>query len=176
MKFSILSTILAASTALAAPSSLLPPRQAACDQRQQPSEAEATGALRDWLAAVNTINAFVDNAARASSSAAAHALQFAKHEPNDLKVLSRVCGVSDAYTRAVRDLGQVFGAVLTNLQAVVDRPAAAPAAAATINRVRCCNVLPDLDVLWLEAAGAYGVVGQVQTDVPRPGACAAVQC
>ncbi|KAK7999313.1 hypothetical protein PG990_011913 [Apiospora arundinis] len=176
MKFSIFSTILVASTALAAPSSLLVPRQAACDSSKQPSAAEATGAIRDWLADVNTVNAFVDNAARASSSAAAHALQFAKNEPNDLKVLSRICGVTDAYTRAVQDLGQVFGGVLTNLQAIVDNPAAAPKAAATINRIRCCNVLKDLDVLWREAAESYGVVGQVQTSVPRPGACAAVKC
>ena len=66
--------------------------------------------------------------------------------------------------------------MLTNLQAIVDSPAAAPKAAATINRIRCCNVLKDLDVLWLEAAESYGIVGQVQTSVPRPGACAAVKC
>ncbi|KAK7986958.1 hypothetical protein PG996_006434 [Apiospora saccharicola] len=176
MKFFIFSSILAASAVLAAPTSHLTSRQAVCNPNQLPSETEATGAIRDWLADVNTVNAFLDNAPRASSSQAAQALQFAKKEPNNLKVLARVCGVSDAYTRAVQDLGQVFGGVLTNLQAIVDDEAAAPRAAATINRIRCCNVLPDLDVLWREAAESYGVVGQVQVSVPRPGACAAVKC
>lgn len=84
MKFFVFSSILAACTVLAAPSSLLPSRQAVCDPTKMPSEAEATGAIRDWLADVNTVNAFLDNAARASSSQAAQALQFAKKEPNDL--------------------------------------------------------------------------------------------
>ncbi|KAK8121616.1 hypothetical protein PG984_010286 [Apiospora sp. TS-2023a] len=176
MKFFLFSSILAASAVLAAPTSLLMARQAVCDPSQMPSEAETMGAIRDWLADVNTVNAFLDNASRASSSQAAQAQQFAKKEPNNLKVLTRVCGVSDAYTRAVQDLGQVFGGVLTNLQAIVDDEAAAPRAAVTINRIRCCNVLPDLDVLWREAAESYGVVGQVQTSVPRPGACGSVKC
>ncbi|KAK8064395.1 hypothetical protein PG994_007033 [Apiospora phragmitis] len=176
MKFLVLSSVLAASAVLAAPSSFPAPRQVVCDQSRQPSAEEATGAIRDWLADVNTVNAFVDNAAQASSSQAAHALQFAKKEPNDLKVLSRICGVSDAYTRAVQDLGQVFGGVLTNLQSVVDDRSAATRAATTINRIRCCNALPVLDVLWREAAESYGVTGEVQTSVPRPGACAVVKC
>ncbi|KAK7913853.1 hypothetical protein PG985_011556 [Apiospora marii] len=176
MKFSVFSSILAASVVLAAPTSLLPPRQAVCDPSKMPSETETTGAIRDWLANVNMVNAFLDNASRSSSSQAAQALQFAKKVPSHLKVLTRVCGVSDAYTRAVQDLGQVFGGVLTNLQAIADDGAAAPKAAGTINRIRCCNVLPDLDVLWREAAESYGVVGQVQTSVPRPGTCASVKC
>lgn len=84
MKFFVFSSILAASAVLAAPTSLLPPRQAVCDPSKMPSEAEATGAIRDWLADVNTVNAFLDNAPRASSSQAAQALQSAKKEPNNL--------------------------------------------------------------------------------------------
>lgn len=45
-----------------------------------------------------------------------------------------------------------------------------------INQVRCCNVLPDLDVLWLEAAEDEGLIGQVNTAVPRPNACASIVC
>ncbi|KAK7961623.1 uncharacterized protein PG986_002448 [Apiospora aurea] len=145
-------------------------------QEQAASTNDVRGAIRDWLADVNAVNSFVDKAPNVSSSQASQALQFAQREPGDLMVLSRICGVSGRYTAAVADLNNVFGGVLTNLQSIVNNPKTAPTAVANINKIRCCNVLPDLDVLWREAAQRYRIQGQVQTTVPRPRACASAKC
>ncbi|KAK8017077.1 hypothetical protein PG993_015266 [Apiospora rasikravindrae] len=169
MKFTILTSILAACTVLAAP-------DGRCDRRNQPSTGEVKGAIQDWLQDVKTVNAFVDMRSPPTSAQASNALQFAKNEPNDLMVLSRICDVSDRYNRAVKNLNKVFGGVLSNLQSIVDNPSSAPQAVANINQIRCCNVLPDLDVLWREAAERYRIKGQVQTNVPRPQACRSVRC
>lgn len=70
----------------------------------------------------------------------------------------------------------VFGPqVIDNLQSIIDGGDVTTAVNA-INQVRCCNVLPDLDVLWLQAAEDYGLIGQVNTVVPRENACSSITC
>jgi hypothetical protein len=44
---------------------------------------------------------------------------------------------------------------------------------ANINQIRCCNVLPDLDILWLAAADSEGVSNLVNT-VASENACATI--
>lgn len=95
---------------------------------------------------------------------------------NNIVTLAGICGVTTEYTNAVDDLMNVFGQVLDNLQNIIDGSVDLDTAVANINQVRCCNVLKDLDVLWLEAAESEGIVGQVQTTVPREMACSSVSC
>ncbi|ORY57781.1 uncharacterized protein BCR38DRAFT_413695 [Pseudomassariella vexata] len=161
---------------LAAPSMLK--RQAGCDQTQQPSADQAADAIRDWLQDVNTVNTFLVNAGHNSADPAAQAqevITFANNEPKDLMVLAGICGATDEYTDAVNDLMAIFGQVLVNLQSIIDGNDL-QTAVNNINQVRCCNVLPDLDAIWLEAAEQEGIVGEVQTTVPRPAACGTITC
>ncbi|KAF5344557.1 hypothetical protein D9757_014885 [Collybiopsis confluens] len=145
-----------------------------CDPSAAPSSDQVANAIRDWLTNVATVNTFLENVASDSSDAAT-VFSFASNEPKDLAVLGRLCGLSNQYNEAVQDLQTVFQQVLTNLQDII-HGGEALIAGKNINQVRCCNVLPDLDVLWLQAAEAEGLVGEVNTSVPRPSTCAAVTC
>ncbi len=49
-------------------------------------------------------------------------------------------------------------------------------AVATINLVRCCIVLPGIDVIFVTTAANEGVVGSININVPRPAACAIASC
>lgn len=87
---SFITSILLATSALAAPSvssarSMF--KRQACDQSQQPSPDQAASAIRDWLADVQTVNSFLDNAITepaAAASQAPHVLTFAQNEPVNL--------------------------------------------------------------------------------------------
>jgi len=66
----------------------------------------------------------------------------------------------------------VFGPqVIGNLQGLVDGTIDLQTAVNAINNVRCCNVLPDVQVLFSEAASTFGLNGMVMTTVPLEMAC-----
>ena len=66
----------------------------------------------------------------------------------------------------------VFGPqVIGNLQGLVDGTIDLQTAVNAINNVRCCNVLPDAQVLFSEAASTFGLNGMVMTTVPLEMAC-----
>jgi hypothetical protein len=165
----------------------------------QPSTSQISAAITNWTTDVNTVNAFLNNPSQAGAQ---NALNFAQDEPHELSmspssahgdihaplkydlrfadnrnlaILASICGVTQPYTDAVNNLKAVFGGVTANLQAIIGG-GNVESLVEGINNIRCCNVLPDLDVLWLEAAEQAGIVGTVNTNVPRPDACAVVQC
>lgn len=41
---------------------------------------------------------------------------------------------------------------------------------------RCCNVLTDATIIWLDNAADSGVVGTVPTDAAREDACSSISC
>lgn len=109
----------------------------------------------------------------------------AQDEPCQLSTLlnnpdAQANALSDAFACAAADLGNVFGAhVLDNLNTIIDDPAnvdAAAAAVADIDNFRCCNVLPDVDLLRVDSADDFGVADRVPITAPREDACAAVDC
>ncbi|KAJ9144206.1 hypothetical protein NKR23_g6158 [Pleurostoma richardsiae] len=186
MKFLVTATALL-STALAGPvSSLRFAKRQSCDPTNDPSIDSVSGAITNWLHDVQTVNSFLDNVPPVGSTAlqqaAQNTLQSANDEPNELSILASICELNPGdppYAQAVLLLQEVFGNVPTNLQKIIDNFGDAGTVATSlqvINNVRCCNVLPALDVIWLTAAEDYGLVGSVTTDVPRPNSCSTVQC
>jgi hypothetical protein len=85
-----------------------------------------------------------------------------------------------AYQCAIGDLKDVFEIhVLDNLQNIVSNPnstAVVSAAVDDINNFRCCNVLPDASILWLDSAVFAGISDQVPTCANRPDACGSISC
>jgi hypothetical protein len=89
-----------------------------------------------------------------------------------------------AYQCAISDLQNVFGLdVLNNLQTIIDNSGdldTVNTAANNINNIRCCNVLPDVDILWSDAAETFGGPVLISPNTPllapRPSTCAAVDC
>ena len=45
-----------------------------------------------------------------------------------------------------------------------------------INNVRCCNVLPDVDLLWLDSADLEGISNRVPITAQRENACKNFDC
>jgi len=78
------------------------------------------------------------------------------------------------------DLMRVFGPhVLENLQSIINSPTdtnVVTMAVNDINKFRCCNVLPDCDVLWEASADDAGVSDKVPIEAPREDACAGIGC
>ncbi len=85
-----------------------------------------------------------------------------------------------AYQCAIGDLENVFQThVLFNLQQIVDNPDSADivsGAVADINLFRCCNVLPDASILWLDSAVFAQISDEVPTCAAREDACANISC
>jgi len=132
---------------------------------------------------VNTVNNFVDSANGMSGntlqSAATKALFAASNEPVDLSILNCIAIVASNEATQIKDLMNVFGMVTTGLQTIITNPNDAntvSSALGTINHTRCCNVLPDLSVLWPDAANQEGISNQVNTAVPIPAVCASIAC
>lgn len=169
---------LLSSTVLTAPTTK---RQSSGD----PSTEAVEDAINTWNVDVDGVNNFLNNApsltCTALQQAAQTALELASNEPTQLNVLASITDFSDdqQYEGAVLNLQEVFGNVPTSLQNIVNNPNDAQSVATQlqqINGVRCCNVLPDLDILWQDAADDYGISNLVNTVVPRPNACATTAC
>jgi hypothetical protein len=135
---------------------------------------------------------------------AMEAFNFAQDEPCQLQTLANIVSASQgelvssarlaavksqclmkeqntiAYQCAIGDLQNVFGThVLTNLQNIISNPnstAVVSAAVSDINVFRCCNVLPDASILWLDSAVFAGISNEVPTCAGRPNACSSISC
>ena len=109
---------------------------------------------------------------------------YAEDEPCQLQTLTNAVKGTDfdtaAFDCAIADLGAVFGGfVLNNLGDIVTFNGAldtATKAVSNINNIRCCNVLPDVDLLWLDASDQAGLSGQVPITAPRESACSNIAC
>ena len=66
--------------------------------------------------------------------------------------------------------------VIVPLGNIASNPATLAQNLQTINQFRCCDVLPDLDILWSSTAEDEGVANQVPLSAPRPTTCAAINC
>lgn len=170
------------STALAAPSTKLHAKRQAAGE---PSTGAVENAINVWRSDVVGVNIFLNNAPNQNPSellqAAKVALQHAQNEPTQLNVLASISDFSNdqQYQGAVTNLQEVFGNVPSSIQNIIDNPGDAEVVKTQllqINNVRCCNVLPDLDILWQDAADDYGISNVVNTAVPRPNACATSDC
>jgi hypothetical protein len=147
-----------------------------------PSQDQVVAAIDSWNSDVAMVNSFLNTPPTTGASYgdfASFTLGFAQDEPNELMILSMITGLSTDATNAIQNLMQVFGGVLTNLQDIINNQNdlnVINADIANINQIRCCHVLPDLDVLWTAAADDEGVSNLVNLAVPRPNACATLTC
>ena len=172
-----------------------------------PLQADVQAAINDWNTDVGTVNDFLNSVSNLISdlpTLAAHAQNivdnFATDEPNQLNTLHNwFTGpdnpdiAPDAFNCAFDDLatGQVIFAETFNFGAqVIDQfnngiiPGAQAGNAVSVqasvdkvNNFRCCNVLPDLDILWRDSAISAGFS---EADAPfspaRPTACNSIDC
>lgn len=154
-------------------------------QTGDPSTQAVEDAINTWNVDVDGVNDFLNNApsltGEALQQAAQIALELASNEPTQLGVLASITDFSNdqQYEGAVLNLQEIFGNVPSSLQNIVNNPNDAQSVATQlqqINGARCCNVLPDLDILWQDAADDYGISNIVNTAVPRPNACATTFC
>ncbi len=149
----------------------------------EPSSTLVLTALQNWNNDVDTVNNFVDTVhgltGDALQSAATTALFAASNEPVDLSILNCIATVASNDAAQIQDLMNVFGGVITGLQTIITNPNNAnnvSSALGSINLTRCCNVLPDLSILWPDAADQEGISDQVNTAVPTPAACSSIMC
>lgn len=151
---------------------------------------EVAASINQWFSDVTTVNSFLNDVASGAQGLgtsiqqrASSVFVSAADEPCQLKTLSSISdlqGVTDAFTCAVSDLEDVFELhVLDNLQNIINNPnstSVVTAAVQDINNFRCCNVLPDASILWLDAADDSGISNQVPTCAPREDACSSITC
>jgi hypothetical protein len=133
--------------------------------------------------------------------------KFAAEEPRQLGVLinwfsndpnNDAGAAPDAFNCATNDLivGKTVGKVLFNFDSLVGgvfqnivanadagNSGAVQAQLDVVNNYSCCNVLPDLDVIWLDSAKSAhlqievaGLQSGVASAAPCPAACSANEC
>ena len=156
---------------------------------------------------LDSASANLNNLAQLSSDASDALNNFAMEEPKQLQTLINWFAndpnnggdaAPDAFNCATNDLaaGQTIGNVVFNFKSLVtdvfrdvveDADAGNSDAVANllsiVNSYRCCNVLPDLDIIWLDSASSAhlqvaieGVTSGVATKAARPAACSAFDC
>lgn len=172
-----------------------------------PVQSDVQAAIHDWNNDVVTVNNFLNTVHDQLSDLSTLATNaqnivdnFAKDEPNQLQTLANWFNQSaqpdvptDAFNCAFDDLatGQVLNGETFNFATLVikqftdfiipDAQAGnadfVTAQVDEVNSYRCCNVLPDLDILWKDAAISAGFA---EADVPfspaRPDACPSIDC
>lgn len=197
MHFSTLTAILACAasitTAAAAPSAKHRRQNAdTCmldSVTNNPSADDAKAAIDQWNTDVNTVNDFLNSVGNFAlgmelQNATMQTLLFAQDEPCQLKTLISNSdfqgGSTDAFNCASMDLMMVFEThVLDNLRSIINMPNDADVvnnAVNDINIFRCCNVLPDADILWLDSATDNGISDQVNFTAGRENACDNIVC
>ena len=154
-----------------------------------PSQADAKAAIDQWNIDVNTVNAFLNSASGLAhgmeiQNATMQTLLFAQDEPCQLKTLISnsdfVGGGTDAFNCAVMDLMTVFDThVLQNLRSIIMMPSDSDVITHAINDIntfRCCNVLPDANIIWLDSATDNGISNEVNFTPAKEDACANIDC
>ncbi|KAF2141151.1 uncharacterized protein K452DRAFT_229337 [Aplosporella prunicola CBS 121167] len=157
--------------------------------RNNPTRGDVLDAIDQWNTDVNHVNHFLDTFhtlgnSTAIQNAATNVLQFAKDEPCQLATLSNIADFQNgdgpnAFECALEDLGEVFETrVLDNIRNIIMSPSnnvTVQHAVHDINIFRCCNVLPDLDILWRDSASDKNL-NQVPVSPARPNACYSYNC
>lgn len=153
---------------------------------------QVQASILQWNDDVNNVNGFLNQVAAgtltphdpdALLTAAKAAFVSASDEPCQLATLGNnagTVGLDPTFACAQTDLGDVFGPhVLTNLNKICNDPGnvdAVSAAVLDINNFRCCNVLPDASILWLESAEGDGLANDVPTVAAVEDACSSITC
>lgn len=195
MKAIIATSLALATLAAARPSTNLRTRQSSCllDTVSNPSTQDIENAINQWASDVSTVNSFLDAVAAGTFSTsdpadlqaiASAILVSASDEPCQFQTLQNNAdfqgGVVAKLQCAIDDLSSVFQPhVLDNLNDIINNPSDADIvsnAVQDINNFRCCNVLPDVDTLFLDSAVDSGISDQVPLSVPREQACASITC
>lgn len=168
-------------------------RQSACILQTvtNPNQQQVEDSINQWLADVETVNGFLNSAADLIAAndpsnlqaQAQAAFTNAVDEPCQLMTLASQPDFSDgpaAFTCAVQDLMNVFQIhVLDNLQTIINDPsntASVHSAVNDINAFRCCNVLGDASILWLDSADDNGISNVVTLTAPLEDACSSIIC
>ncbi|KAL1589993.1 hypothetical protein WHR41_01408 [Cladosporium halotolerans] len=177
-----------------------------------PTAQDVENAINEWNLDVNTVNSFLERAPgelddlpTLASDAHNVASNFAAEEPNQLGTLvnwftsdsNNPDSAPDAFHCAANDLavGQTIGSTTFNFKSLVldvfadiveDANAGNRDAVSNlldvVNSYRCCNVLPDLDILWRDSAISADlliqnpVTGGVPITPARPSTCSAFDC
>jgi len=193
--FATIAAISLATVAAAHPDALRTRQADTCivDTNNLPSQTDIVNSINQWNDDVNNVNsflnAFADGTVSDVGSAASTALLSAQDEPCQLSTLSNLEAANGFpfnpndgtdFACAVNDLGAVFGDhVISNLNKIIADPFntdSVNAAVGDINFFRCCNVLPDASILWLESAEDNGSFGSVPTVAGRPNTCSSIDC
>ncbi|KAK5124201.1 hypothetical protein LTR85_001904 [Meristemomyces frigidus] len=155
-----------------------------------PQEQDVENAINQWNTDVNTVNYFLNMVGGLTDpgeilTATKNVLSFAQDEPCQFGTLQSITGfkgssVTAAFDCANTDLGNVFqDHVVDNLNTIIGAPSdsdGVATAVADINFFRCCNVLPDADILWRDSAEDNGLGNVVNTVAGRPDACSLISC
>lgn len=177
-----------------------------------PTSSDVQTAITEWALDVQTVNAFLegapanlDNLAQLASDAQNAASNFAAEEPNQLGTLinwftndpNNDKTATDAFHCATSDLkdGQTIGSTTFNFKSLVldvfddiveDANAGNRDAVSNlldvVNSYRCCNVLPDLDIIWKDSAESAELAiqtpltGGAPITAERPSTCANFDC
>jgi hypothetical protein len=176
-----------------------------------PTSTDVQNAILDWNTDVEIVNGFLDSAMGllddlpSLTTAAQSAANFAADEPNQLKTLknwfngdsNNPHAAPDAFICATNDLDpgvqQVSGLfsfqtlVLDVFQNIITDAQQRSAQEVqnqldVVNTYRCCNVLPDLDIIWGDSASSANLVTQtpsiqgVSTSPARPNTCIPIMC
>ncbi|KAF1356175.1 hypothetical protein BDV97DRAFT_341190 [Delphinella strobiligena] len=190
--FAAVSVLALAASAAAAPSRFTRRQTGTCllNSVNNPSQTQTEASINQWFSDVTTVNTFLNDAATFTLGAdiqgqAETTLLSAQDEPCQLTTLSSIDGIgaTDTSTQfgcAVQDLMNVFGPhVIDNLNDIINDPNDATVvhtAVDDINIFRCCNVLPDVDIIWQDSADDEGISNLVPTTAPREVACAGITC
>lgn len=116
--------------------------------------------INDWDTSVNQVNDFLNNGEGLQNpdltTAEQNALDFANKEPGFLNTLMNIPNLDAAGQAAANTLGQVFPAVPSNLQSLLDAQESVQQGVDNINTVRCAQILGNISQLWISAAAAAG--------------------
>jgi len=117
-------------------------------------------------------------------------LLFAQDKPCQLKTLINFQqvrgGGTSAFDCATDDLSANFGDnVVNNLETVMYQAQTGTVDLGYVNDLieevnvfRCCAVLPDVDLIWLDSADSASAIGNASVPItaPRPARCSTVDC
>jgi len=182
--------------ATAAPSSRLlaskrqTPDLCLVNTRTNPSATDVENAINQWNNDVNGVNNFLNEVGGVTDPVQLQmmtdvALAFAQDEPCQFATLQSIPGfagqsLTPAFDCANADLSAVFKPhVITNLMTIIANPSDSVGVAAAVQDIqnfRCCNVLPDADILWRDSAEENNISNSVNTVAGRPDECASIDC
>lgn len=142
-----------------------------------PTSDDIGKAIAQWNFDVEVVNSFLWSAPfllgfpKTLQSAAKLAYSYAIDEPCQFTTLQAAYskvdyGSQEFFNCTVNDLNQHFGDVLTNLSSIISDPSNALVAVSAIQANRCCNVIPDVSILFL-LTGQSGVDNWGAYQFPR---------